>query len=92
MGTGGTRTSCSATADHHQGWREGGGWLPLPFTFLPFFFLCFFLPDASTMDEMRTSPNKKSDNKLHWIRMSGWMDDSRRVDGSDVNEHCFEMI
>ena len=24
--------------------------------------------------------------------MLGWMDDSRRVDGSDVNAHCFEMM
>ena len=61
------------------------------FPFLPLFLLCLFLPDASTM-EVTTSPNKKSDNKLHWIRMLGWMDDSTRVDGSDVNEHCFEMM
>ena len=53
-----------------DGWR---GRLLLPFPFLALFFLCLFPPDASTM-EVTTSPNKKSDNKLHWIRMSGWMD------------------
>jgi hypothetical protein len=26
------------------------------------------------MDEMTTTPNKNSDNKLHWMRMLGWMD------------------
>ena len=26
-----------------------------------------------------TSPNKKSGNKLHWIRMLGWMDASKVV-------------
>ena len=41
------------------------------FPFLAFFFLCPFFLDASTM-EVTTSPNKKNDNKLHWIRMSGW--------------------
>ena len=40
--------------------------------------LFLFFPDASTMEEMTTSPNKKSDNKLHWIRMLRWMD-LRRV-------------
>ena len=53
----------------------GGAGLLLPF---PFFLFCLFFPDASTMEAM-TSPNKKSGNKLHWIRMLGWMDDSRVV-------------
>ena len=74
METGGTRTSFLATGVSSSRMEEGGRWLPLPFPFLPFFFLCFFLPDASTMEEVTTSPNKKSDNKLHWIRMLGWMD------------------
>ena len=56
--------------------KDGGGrgMVASSFPFLPFF--CLFFPDASTMEEMTTSPNKKSDNKLHWIRMLGWMDDS----------------
>ena len=90
--TRGTRTSCSATAESSRRMVEGGRWLTLPFSFLTHFFLCFFPPDASTMDEVTKSPNKKSDNKLHWIRMSRWMDDSRRVDGSSVNEHYFVMM
>ena len=59
---------------NHQGrWRrEGDGCL-----FLSLSFLLLFFPDASTMEEMTTSPNKKSGNKLHWIRMLGWMDDSK---------------
>ena len=74
--------------NHQGGWRrEGNGCLFFSLSYPSSFYVSFF--DASTM-EVTTSPNKKSDNKLHWIRMLGWMDDSRRVDGSDVNEHCFE--
>ena len=78
---------CNRCIIKEDGGREDVCFLSL----LTLFFLCLFFLDASTM-EVTTSPNKKSDNKLHWIRMSGWMDDSRRVDGSDGNEHCFEMM
>ena len=56
--------------------EDGGGrrWLTLPF---PSSLLLLLSPDASTMEEMITSPNKKSGNKLYWIRMLGWMDASK---------------
>ena len=58
------------TAESSSRMDGGRGMFTFPFPFLPFF--CSF-PDASTM-EVTTSPNKKSDNKLHWIRMQeGWM-------------------
>ena len=44
-----TGTSLLATAESSLRIGEGGGELLLPFTFLPFFFLCLFLLDASTM-------------------------------------------
>src|ERR1700722_9939778 len=65
--TWGTGTSLSAidvSSRRMEGWLT---WLPPCFTFLPFFFLCLFPPDASTMDEVTTIPNKNSDNNLHWI-------------------------
>ena len=69
--TGGTRISCSTVGVSWKMEVEGGG-LPLPF--LPFFLFFPLFPDASTMEETITSPNKKSGNKLHWRRMLGWID------------------
>ena len=54
--------------------RGGRGMFAFSLQFLTLLLLCFFFLDPSTMDEMRTSPNKKSDNGLNWIRMLGWMD------------------
>ena len=63
------------------------------FDYSSFSFLLFFLffPDASTMEAMTTSPNKKSGNKLHWIRMLGWMD-AWKVAWAGVDESCFELV
>ena len=46
----------------------------------------FFFPEASTMEEVRTSPNKKSDNEPHWKRILGRMDGSGRGTRADANE------
>ena len=69
---GGTRTSFFAPDVSPRKIEVGGAGLLLLF---PFFLFCPFFPDASTMEAM-TSPNMKSGNKLHWIRMLGWMDAS----------------
>ena len=57
-------------------WKMEGGvaGLPLLLLFLPFFLFFPFFADASTMEEMITSPNKKNGNKLHWICILRWMD------------------
>ena len=78
LGTGGTRTSFPLSRCIIMEDGGGRGRLDSSSSF-PFFFSFLFFPDASTMEEMTTSPNKKSGNKLHWIRMLGWMDASRVV-------------
>ena len=61
LGTGELRTLFLVSNESPWRMEHGLVWLLL---ISSFFFFCLFFPDASTMEAM-TSPNKKSDNKLH---------------------------
>ena len=72
--------------NHHRKMDVGGGSLTI--LFLSFFFV---FPDASTIEEVTTSPNNKNGNRLQWIRMlGGWM--LQEWVDADVDERWFEMM